>query len=94
MGGGGGGVMTEGGGYLKMPSICAPPSWRTSSDSAVCIQGSCRSGKRCRCIAITSSSVLMNIDGWKMDFCSERAEGGGGEEMLGTASTRTTRLTS
>jgi len=55
---------------LNIPSTHAPFSRNTSSDRVVCIHGNLRSGKRSACIIIISSSVLPNIDGWNINFCT------------------------
>jgi len=57
--------------HLKIPSTHAPFSRSTSSDSVVCIHGNLRSGKQSACISMISSSVLPNIDGWNIDFCTK-----------------------
>lgn len=46
----------------NMPSVSRPFSANTCWDSATCTQGSCLFGNRSFCNAITSDSVLPNID--------------------------------
>ena len=53
---------------LNIPSVCAPFKRSTSSDNTVCIHGNRLSGYLSFCIAMISSKVLPNMDGWKMDF--------------------------
>lgn len=59
-------------GHLKMPSVWSPLSASTSSDSRVCTQGSCRSGKRSLCMLMTSCSALPNMDGLNTAFLACR----------------------
>lgn len=57
-----------------MPSVCAPCSLKTSSESVDWTQGSFRCGNRSFCKAITSRSVLPNILGRKICSWNDMSE--------------------